>query len=145
MFSFRDGLLTLIYTASFMVLMMFWSSLPTMLHSPSTEGVPKLETGWSRRTQRWGQINNEENQTTHFQHLQRRSKGYTRIGERPGKNGADSWQGGKHGGYGQRRLWKEIRRTFEPINIQSLTIWPNNKTEKQVDCITQDHKSWRWV
>ena len=31
MFLFRDGLLTLIYKASFMVLMRFWSSLPTML------------------------------------------------------------------------------------------------------------------
>ena len=31
MFLFRDGLLTLIYRASFMVLMRFWSSLPTMV------------------------------------------------------------------------------------------------------------------
>ena len=31
MFLFWDGLLTLIYRASFMVLMRFWSSLPTML------------------------------------------------------------------------------------------------------------------
>ena len=31
MFLFRDGLLTLVYRASFMVLMRFWSSLPTML------------------------------------------------------------------------------------------------------------------
>ena len=30
MFLFRDGLLTLIYRASFMVLMRFWSSLPSM-------------------------------------------------------------------------------------------------------------------
>ena len=31
MFLFRDGLLTLMYRASFMVLMRFWSSLPTIL------------------------------------------------------------------------------------------------------------------
>ena len=31
MFLFRDGLLTHIYNASFIVLMRFWSSLPTML------------------------------------------------------------------------------------------------------------------
>ena len=31
MFLFRDGLLTLIYRASLMVLIRFWSSLPTML------------------------------------------------------------------------------------------------------------------
>ena len=31
MFLFRDGLLTLMYGASFMALIRFWSSLPTML------------------------------------------------------------------------------------------------------------------
>ena len=33
LFLFRDGLLTLMYRASFMALMRFWSSLPTILKS----------------------------------------------------------------------------------------------------------------
>ena len=38
------------------------------IHSPGRKSVPKLKTGWSRRTQRRSQINIEENQTTQVQH-----------------------------------------------------------------------------
>ena len=99
------------------------------VHSPGREGVPRLETGWSRRTQRWDQINNEENKTTQVKHLQRRSKGYKRIEERPIKNGADSLQGGKHGGYGQRRLWKEIRKKL--LSQSTYRVLQSDPTTKQ--------------
>ena len=42
MFLFRDGLLTLIYRASFMVPMRFWSSLPTMLKLSMLTSWPDL-------------------------------------------------------------------------------------------------------
>ena len=42
MFLFRDGLLTLIYKASFMILMRFWSSLHTMLKLSMSTSWPDL-------------------------------------------------------------------------------------------------------
>ena len=42
MFLFRDGLLTLMYRASFMVLIRFWSSLPTMLNLSLLTSWPDL-------------------------------------------------------------------------------------------------------
>ena len=45
-FLFRDGLLTLMYKASFMVLMRFWSYLPTMLKLSMAILWPEM-LGWS--------------------------------------------------------------------------------------------------
>ena len=100
------------------------------VHSQSWKRVPKFKTEGSRRAEGWNQINFEENQLIQVKHHKRRRKGNQRTEERSRKNGAYSWQGGVHGGNGQRRLWQEVWRTAEPIIIQSLTIRINHKTQK---------------